>query len=193
MASAPRMPIDVLAKATIASRPIIAGRPKNPLPRRSCIHASYWCHNQMRHQHTGSSCSSLCMPDVQCSWGVWSTRDGSRTRKLSRAADFKSADFASLSTRARRSYRSGQPGEPSQAPGTMSGMPSTARPPRQALRIIDEVTGEPETLSSGAYAAYAYLLGLYLGDGDITSHARGVFARCAGRRPSLGRQRHPCL
>lgn len=30
-------------------------------------------------------------------------------------------------------------------------------------------------LSSDAYPAYSYLLGLYLGDGDITSHARGVF------------------
>ena len=57
----------------------------------------------------------------------------------------------------------------------MSGMPSTTQPPRQALWIVDEVTGEPEALSGGAYAAYAYLLGLYLGDGDITSHARGVF------------------
>src|SRR5439155_27154123 len=32
-----------------------------------------------------------------------SARDGIRTRRLSRAADFKSADFASLSTRASRS------------------------------------------------------------------------------------------
>src|SRR6266480_7338692 len=32
-------------------------------------------------------------------------RDGIRTRRLLRAADFKSADFASLSTRAGRSYR----------------------------------------------------------------------------------------
>src|SRR5271154_954824 len=35
------MPIDVLANATIASRPIIAGKPRNPLPRLSCIHESY--------------------------------------------------------------------------------------------------------------------------------------------------------
>jgi len=54
-------------------------------------------------------------------------------------------------------------------------MLNTARPPRESLRIVDEVIGEPESFSSGAYVAYAYLLGLYLGDGDITSHARGVF------------------
>jgi hypothetical protein len=54
-------------------------------------------------------------------------------------------------------------------------MLSTANPFRESPRIVDEMAGEPEALSSGAYAAYAYLLGLYLGDGDITSHARGVF------------------
>jgi hypothetical protein len=53
-------------------------------------------------------------------------------------------------------------------------MPSTAQPPKESLRIVNDATGEPEALSSGAYAAYAYLLGLYLGDGDVTSHARGV-------------------
>ncbi len=43
----------------------------------------------------------------------------------------------------------------SHAPGTMSGMLGTAQPPKEWLRTVDEVIGEPEALSSGAYAAYA--------------------------------------
>jgi hypothetical protein len=62
----------------------------------------------------------------------------------------------------------------SQVPGTMDGMLSAARPPSESSPIADIATDKPEALSSDAHPAYAYLLGLYLGDGDITSHARGV-------------------
>src|SRR5437764_6679237 len=45
-------------------------------------------------------------------------RDGIRTRRLFRAADFKSADFANLSTRAARSYRRQALGNAAPAVGT---------------------------------------------------------------------------
>jgi hypothetical protein len=57
-------------------------------------------------------------------------------------------------------------------------MLKTASPHGGLSQIANDSAEEPEMLSGDAYLAYSYLLGLYLGDGDITSHTRGVFG-CA--------------
>ena len=61
---------------------------------------------------------------------------------------------------------------------------------------IDDASGPcPHLARAATLPAYAYLLGLYLGDGSISSHARGVYrlritlaSDIPGSSPSAGRR-----
>ncbi len=54
-------------------------------------------------------------------------------------------------------------------------MSVSARQLKRCPSEIREAKSTPAMLPENAHRAYAYLLGMYLGDGDITRHARSVF------------------